>query len=64
VLLFELFPAVVALVSVIAGVILWRANTRAQAGPNPEPPRRSTPAPNADRADATERGAGRPSFRA
>jgi hypothetical protein len=64
VLLFEFFPAFVALVSVIVGVMLWRANTRAQAGPNPEPLRKPTPAPNADKADATERGAGRPSFRA
>ena len=63
-LLFELFPAVVALVSLIAGVILWRANTRAQAGPNAEPLRRSTPAPNADKAGAAERGSGRPSLRA
>jgi hypothetical protein len=64
VLLFEFFPAFVALVSVIVGVMLWRANTRAQSGPNPEPLRKSTPAPNADKADATERGSGRPSFRA
>jgi hypothetical protein len=64
VLLFEFFPAFVALVSVIVGVALWRANARAQSGPNPEPLRTPTPAPNADKADATERGAGRPSFRA
>lgn len=63
-LLFEFFPAFVALVSVIVGVVLWRANTRAQSGPNPEPLRKPTPAPNADKADATERGGGRPSFRA
>jgi hypothetical protein len=64
VLLFEFFPAVLALVSVIVGVLLWRANARAQSGPSPEPLRKPTPAPHADRADATERGAGRPSFRA
>ena len=63
-LLFEFFPAFVALVSVIVGVMLWRTNTRAQSGPNPEPLRKPTPAPNADKAGATERGAGRPSFRA
>ena len=63
-LLFEFFPAFVALVSVIVGVILWRANSRAQAGPNPEPLRKPTPAPNADKAGAAERGSGRPSFRA
>jgi len=64
VLLFEFFPAFVALVSVIVGVVLWRVNARASAGPDAEPLRRSMPAPNADRADATDRGAGRPSFRA
>jgi hypothetical protein len=64
VLLFEFFPAFVALVSVIVGLILWRANARARSGPNPEPLRTPTPAPHADRADANERGAGRPSFRA
>jgi hypothetical protein len=64
VLLFEFFPAFVALVSVIVGVVLWRANARASTGPDAEPLRRSTPAPNADKADATERGSGRPSFRA
>jgi hypothetical protein len=64
VLLFEFFPAFIALVSVIVGVYLWRANTRAQAGPDPEPLRQPIPAPHADRADANERGAGRPSFRA
>jgi len=64
VLLFELFPAFVALVSVIVGVMLWRANARARSGPNPEPLRTPTPAPNADKADAMERGSGRPSFRA
>ena len=63
-LLFEFFPAFVALVSVVVGVALWRANARAQAGPNPEPLRTSVPPPNAGKADATERGAGRPSFRA
>ncbi len=63
-LLFEFFPAFVALVSVIVGVVLWRANARARSGPNPEPLRAPTPAPNADKADANERGAGRPSFRA
>ena len=64
-LLFELFPAFVALVSVIVGVALWKANARARSGPNPEPLRtahaaRRTP----DKPDASERGAGRPSFRA
>ena len=63
-LLFEFFPAFIALVSVIVGVMLWRANTRAQSGLNPEPLRRPTPAPNADKAGAAERGGGRPSFRA
>ena len=63
-LLFEFFPAFVALVSVIVGVMLWRANTRAQSGPDAEPLRKPTPAPNAGKADATERGSGRPSFRA
>ena len=62
-LLFEFFPAFVALVSVIVGLMLWRANARASTGPDAEP-LRTTPAPNADKADATERGAGRPSFRA
>jgi hypothetical protein len=64
VLLFEFFPAFVALVSVIVGVLLWRANARAQEGNNPEPLRTPTPAPNAGKADAAERGGGRPSFRA
>ena len=63
-LLFEFFPAFIALVSVIVGVWLWRANTAAQEGPNPEQLRKPTPPPNAGRADANERGAGRPSFRA
>ena len=63
-LLFEFFPAFIALVSVIVGVVLWRANARASAGPGAEPLRRPTPAPNADKADATDRGGGRPSFRA
>ena len=63
-LLFEFFPAFIALVSVIVGVALWRANARAQSGPNPEQLRKPTPAPNADKAGASERGAGRPSFRA
>jgi hypothetical protein len=64
VLLFEFFPAFVALVSVIVGVMLWKANTRAQEGPNPEPLRKSTPPPNAGKDDAHDRGGGRPSFRA
>jgi len=64
VLLFEFFPAFIALVSVIVGVWLWRANNRAQDGPNPEQLRKPTPAPNAGKADANERGGGRPSFRA
>ena len=63
-LLFEFFPAFVALVSVIVGVWLWRANARARSGPNPEQLRTPTPAPNADKPGANERGAGRPSFRA
>jgi hypothetical protein len=63
-LLFEFFPAFVAIVSVIVGVALWRANARAQEGPNPEPLRKPVPAPNANAPDANERGAGRPSFRA
>jgi hypothetical protein len=64
VLLFEFFPAFIALVSVIVGVVLWRANARAQEGPNPEPLRKPVPPPHAGKADANERGAGRPSFRA
>jgi hypothetical protein len=64
VLLFEFFPAFVALLSVIVGVMLWRTNARASTGPDPEPLRKPTPPPNADKAGATERGAGRPSFRA
>ena len=63
-LLFEFFPAFVALLSVVVGVMLWRANARASAGPDAEPLRRSTPPPNAGKADANERGNGRPSFRA
>jgi hypothetical protein len=63
-LLFEFFPAFVALVSVIVGVVLWRANARAQSGPNPEPLRKPVPPPKANAPDAGERGAGRPSFRA
>jgi len=64
VLFFEFFPAFMALVSVIVGIYLWRANAHARSGPNPEPLRKSTPAPNADKADAAQIGAGRPSFRA
>jgi hypothetical protein len=64
VLFFELFPAFIALVSVIVGVVLWRANARARSGPHPEPLRKPTPAPNADKAGANERGSGRPSLRA
>jgi hypothetical protein len=64
VLLFEFFPAFVALVSVVVGVMLWRANALAQEGPNPEPLRTPTPPPNAGKADAAGRGSGRPSFRA
>jgi hypothetical protein len=64
VLFFEFFPAFIALLSVIVGVFLWRANARARSGPNPEPLRTPTPAPNADKPDANERGAGRPSLRA
>ena len=63
-LLFELFPAFIALVSVIVGIYLWRTNSEAQASPNPEPLRKPTPAPNAGKADAADRGAGRPSLRA
>ena len=63
-LLFELFPAFLALLSVIVGVVLWRVNARAQSGPNPEPLRKPVAAPNAGKADAAERGAGRPIFRA
>ena len=63
-LFFEFFPAFVALVSVIVGVALWHANARAQAGPDPEPLRKPVPPPNAGMAGASERGAGRPSFRA
>jgi len=63
-LLFEFFPAFIALVSVVVGAALWRANTRAQAGPDPEPLRKPMPPPNAGAPDAAERGAGRPSFRA
>ena len=63
-LFFEFFPAFIALLSVIVGVFLWRANARARSGPNPEPLRTPTPAPNADKPDANERGAGRPSLRA
>jgi hypothetical protein len=64
VLFFEFFPAFMALVSVIVGVYLWKANARAQSGPDPEPLRQPIPAPNADKADAAQIGAGRPSFRA
>jgi hypothetical protein len=64
VLLFEFFPAFIALVSVIVGIYLWMANSAARSGPDPEPLRKPTPAPNAGKADANERGAGRPSFRA
>jgi hypothetical protein len=64
VLLFEFFPAFVALVSVIVGVALWRANARASSGPDAEPLRKPTPPPNVGSADANERGSGRPSFRA
>jgi hypothetical protein len=64
VLFFELFPAFVALVSVIVGVFLWRVDKQAQSGPNPEPLRERIPAPNADTADPNERGVGRPSYRA
>ena len=39
-LFFELFPAFVALVSVVVGVALWMANRRAQEGPDPEPLRK------------------------
>jgi hypothetical protein len=63
-LLFEFFPAFVALLSVIVGVLLWKANARAQEGPNPEPLRKPVPPPDAGKANAAERGAGRPSFRA
>ena len=63
-LFFEFFPAFIALVSVIVGIYLWMANSEAQSGPNPEPLRKPTPAPNAGKEDAAERGAGRPSFRA
>jgi len=63
-LFFEFFPAFLALVSVIVGVALWRANKHAQAGPNPEPLRKPVPPPNAGMTGAGERGAGRPSFRA
>jgi hypothetical protein len=49
---------------VIVGVALWHANTRAQAGPDPEPLRKPVPPPNAGMAGASERGGGRPSFRA
>ena len=63
-LLFEFFPAFIALVSVIVGIYLWMADSEAQAGPDPEPLREPTPAPNAGKADASERGAGRPSLRA
>ena len=63
-LFFEFFPAFLALVSVIVGVILWRANARAQSGPNPEPLRTPIPAPNADKAGANDVGPNRPSFRA
>ena len=63
-LFFEFFPAFMALVSVIVGIHLWRANARAQSGPNPEQLRKPVAAPNAGKAGADERGAGRPSFRA
>jgi len=49
---------------VIVGVALWMANTRARSGPNPEPPRRRIPAPNAGKPDASVRPPGRPSLRA
>jgi hypothetical protein len=63
-LFFEFFPAFVALVSVIVGVMLWRANQRAQTGPNPEPPRQRIPPPNADNPQDDGRPVGRPSIRA
>jgi hypothetical protein len=64
VLLFEFFPAFIALVSVVVGIYLWKTNSDAQSGPDAEPLRQPTPAPNAGKADAHERGAGRPSLRA
>jgi hypothetical protein len=64
VLLFEFFPAFMAILSLIVGVLLWRANRRASSGPSPEPLRTPTPPPNACKANARERGAGRPSSRA
>lgn len=63
-LFFEFFPAFMALVSVVVGIYLWRANAQARSGPHPEQLRKPIPAPNADKADANERGGGRPSFRA
>ena len=63
-LLFEFFPAFVALVSVVVGVALWRANTRARSGPNPEPPRSAGGAAERRQGRCRVRGAGRPSFRA
>ena len=63
-LFFEFFPAFIALVSVIVGICLWKTNWDAQSGPDAEPLRKPTPAPNAGKPDAHERGAGRPSSRA
>jgi len=63
-LLFEFFPAVVALISVIVGVALWRAEKQAQTGPDAEPPRQRIAPPRADNPEDAGRPAGRPSMSA
>jgi len=64
VLLFEFFPALVALVSVIVGILLWRADKRAQSGPDAEAPRQRVLPPNAANPRDDGRPVGRPSIRA
>jgi len=63
-LLFEFFPALVALISVIVGVALWRADKRAQTGPDAEPPRQRIAPPHAGHPQDDGRPAGRPSMSA
>ena len=63
-LFFEFFPAFVALVSVIVGVMLWMADKRAQSGPNAEAPRQRVLPPNAANPKDDGHPVGRPSIRA
>jgi hypothetical protein len=63
-LFFEFFPAFVALVSVIVGIMLWRADKRAQTGPYAEAPRQRVSPPNAANPQDDGRPVGRPSIRA